>query len=231
MRRRDAVLICPVLVPLCLLLSACGPRPTESVHLPLAVGNRWVYEVQADSVQDVAVLEIIGEDRGVYALSARCTVGHWTVPRGPLYLTCSDSVLWLNDTAVGYRSKKAEWRAVLSDDRRRVKTQNLLLFRGPGKSRFANRTVAEYRVGGETYRNCLVLRSRYTHSSFFWFIFIASRSDSAEVEEVYCPEVGLVSFSKEHHWESAWWGFGSGGADSGVWHDRWELRSRSLSNR
>ena len=223
-----------ILILLFSLLTACGPNQTQSVHLPLAVGNRWVYDVQADSVRDVATLEVVGEDGGAFALAARCTVGYWTAPRGPLYLTCRDSVLWLRDTTSGYWSRKAVWKSILSDDLRQVNTQTLLLFRGPGNSRFATRSIPEFRIGSDTYRNCLAVHNHNTYSASFWFLFFfGSHSDSAEVEEVYCPNVGLVSFSEEHHWQSSWGLLtgGGGGSDSGVCYDRWQLRSFSLNDR
>ena len=60
-------------------------------------------------------------------------------------------------------------------------------------------------------------------------IVFATGSDSVEVEEVYCPEVGLVSFVKEHHWWETWGSIsGPGFSDSGVCLDRWRLSSYSL---
>lgn len=204
----------------------CGNHETRSVHLPLAVGNLWVYDVEADSLRGTARLEVVGEDGGVFALSAQCTTGRWGGANRPRYLSCRDSILWLRDTVHGFWSDRAVWTGVLSDDPGKEQTRTLLVYRGAGRSRFSTRSVPEFAVGADTYHNCLALHGSYVDSDFFLFI---GGNDSSEVEETYCPDVGLVSFARESHWASWWWFGDQGGSDSGVSIDRWQLRSHSLN--
>jgi len=201
-------------------------RQTDSVHLPLAVGNRWVYDVVSDSIHDTAVLEVIGEDGGVFTVSAACTTGHWSRPRtGTLLVQCLDSVLMVRDTAL-VRSRSG-WRELLSDDPSVVRTQTLLLCRTWDRNPLDVRCIGTAVVNGDSYDDCLQLHSRYTDS---WWAIIAGGTDSIEAEEVYCPEVGLVSFSREDHW-SGWVLFPSGGTSSGVSYDTWRLRDYRLADR
>jgi hypothetical protein len=214
-------------VALAALVVGCGDHQTQSVHLPLAVGNLWVYDVEADSLRDTARLEVVGEDGGVFALAVRCTTGHWGGGTRPRYLSCRDSALWVRDTVRDFwAGKKAVWTGILSDDPRKDRTQTMLVCRGLGRSRFSTRSVPEFTVGADTYRNCLALHGSYVYS--YWALFLGG-NDSFEIEETYCPDVGLVSFEKENHW-SGWWYFGGdqGSLDSGVYIDRWRLRSYSL---
>ena len=207
------------------LVVGCGDHQTQSVHLPLAVGNLWVYDVEADSLRDTARLEVVGEDGGVFALAVRCTTGHWAGGTRPRYLSCRDSALWVRDTIDDFwAGKKAVWTGILSDEPGKEQTKTMLVYRGPGRSRFSTRSIPEFAVGADTYYNCLALHGSYVSSGY---LILFGGNDSIEVEETYCPDVGLVSFVKEHHWES-WWFWDGGGSDSGVYIDRWRLRSYSL---
>jgi len=206
----------------------CNPHESHSVHLPLVVGNRWVYDVVSDTIRDSAVLEVIADEAGIFTLSAHCTTGHWSEPRsGMLCLQCRDSILMVQDTEPG--SHKAKWYHLLADDPAQSVTQTLLLFRtfddcGP-PAQFSPQPIGTLVVNGDSYQDCLQLHCRYIDS---WWVLIAGGTDSIEAEEIYCPEVGLVSFSRENHW-SGWFFFGSGWSDSGVAYDTWRLRDYHLT--
>ena len=80
-----------------LLTTGCHkPRETRSVHLPLAVGNRWVYDVTSDSMHGTAVVEVVSQDNGAYGLTVNCDSGHLAQSDSLLRLTCRDSVLSLS---------------------------------------------------------------------------------------------------------------------------------------
>ncbi|MBM3322572.1 hypothetical protein FJY69_03745 [candidate division WOR-3 bacterium] len=221
-RRLDALACCACVL---LAVQACGSRETRSVHMPLTLGNRWVYDVVADSVRDTAVLEVVAEEAEVFSLSARCTTGHWSEPAsGLLYLRCLDSALWLQDTLP--KSTRVEWRELISDDRTRSSTQSLLLFRKRDHCRFETQDIGRFVAGGDTYEDCVRLHCRYVES---WFALFAGGDDSVEAEEVYCPGVGLVSFSKEHHRSGFFLLFGLVAWDD-TCYDRWQLRSYHVAD-
>ena len=208
-----------------LLTSACHvPRETRSVHLPLAAGNRWVYDVKTESTQGTAVIEVVSRDKEAYGLSVSGDFGHLAEPDSLLRLRCRDSVLWLLcDVEVNGRTW---WSSILSDDPKESCTQTLLLFRQRSGSTFASQPVGTVVVGGDTFRDCLRLSCLHVHEDHAFFF---GGSDTSWVSEDYAPGVGIVRLVVEQHWWSWGWLFMSY-SDSGTWVDRWELRDYSLAD-
>lgn len=215
--------VLPVLLLAALLpVSSCrGPRETRSVHLPLAVGNRWLYDVVMDSVPGIAVIEVVSGDNGVFGVSLSSDTSRFQIPAGPLRIRCRDSVLWLEYAA----NREPMWLTVLSDDPADSGTQTMLTFREIGGSKFLSRPVGTIVVGGDTFRDCLRLSCTHVGESFFFF---GGGDDSTLVSEDYAPGVGLVRLRWERHWRSWMW-FPASFSDSGTWVDRWELRDRQVS--
>jgi hypothetical protein len=93
-------------------LAACyrQPRETRSVYFPLAVGNRWVYDVdRGDSV----VVEVIEREFPGYRLSFTgdsAALAQVNSPRERYVFRCLDSVLWVQ------KYEQDLWRSILSDD-------------------------------------------------------------------------------------------------------------------
>lgn len=206
-----------------LLTAACHrPRETRSVHLPLAVGNRWVYDVESDSSQGTAVIEVVSRDKEAYGLSMSGDFGHLTGPDSLLRLKCRDSILYLLTEVNG----RTRWFSILSDDPSDSCTQTLLLYREPSRSQFSLRPIGTVVVGGDTFQDCLRLSCWHVHEASVVFL---NKCDTSWVTEDYAPRVGVVRMAIEHHWWSWGWFFGfySG---SGMWVDRWELRNYSLAD-
>ena len=215
--------VCLALVTGLLLMSGCHvPRETRSVHLPLAVGNRWVYDVESDTSQGSAVLEVLSRDEEAYGLSMSGYFGHLTEPGSLLRLRCRDSILYLLTEVNG----RTRWYSILSDDPNDSCTQTLLLYREPLGSQYGSQPIGTVVVGGDTFRDCLRLSCYHVHEASLIFL---NAGDTSWVTEDYAPGVGIVRMAIEHHWWSWGWFFGfySG---SGTWVDRWELREYSLAD-
>jgi hypothetical protein len=206
-----------------LLATGCHkPRDTRSVHLPLAVGNRWVYNVETDSGQGTAVVEVVSQDNGTYGLTVNCDTGHLAQSDSLLRLTCRDSVLSLLRSA----DRRKWWSSILSDDPSDSCTQMLLLYREQSGSTYASQSIGTVVVGGDTFQNCLRLSCRRAHEYFALFL---GGGDTTWVSEDYAPGVGIVRLEIEQ----CWWGwiwFPMSSNDSGTWVDRWELRDYSLAD-
>jgi hypothetical protein len=206
-----------------LLPMACHqPRDTRSVHLPLAVGNRWVYSVQADSIQDTAVVKVVAEDDAGFDLSVCCAVGHVTQPDGLLRLRCRDSVLWLQ----AYESGTPRWLSILSDDQTQRCTHTLLLFREQSGSSFSSCPVGTVVAGSDTFADCLMLECvQDTSISSLW----SGEDRVTTVRETYAPGVGLVRLAMTIEaitwfwtWEGTYYG-------SYTCEDSWTLRDYRLA--
>jgi hypothetical protein len=207
-----------------LLTSACHtPRETRSVNLPLAVGNRWVYDVTWDSGAGTAVLEVASRDKDGYGLSMSGDFGHLGEPDTLLHLRCRDTVLWLLSAVE--RDGRVWWASVLSDDPNDSCTQTLLLYRLKSGSAFSSQTVGTMDVGGDTFRDCLRLSCvRVSEQSYI----LGGWRDTTWVQEYYAPDVGIVRADIEQHW-SSWGWFIDFFSNSGTWVDCWELREYSLA--
>lgn len=206
-----------------LLTTACHrPRETRSVHLPLAVGNRWVYDVFDDTSQGTAVIDVVSRDEEAYGLSMTSNCGHLKVPDDELRLKCRDTVLWLLKEYNG----RTWWSSILSDDPNDSCTQTLLLYREQSGSEFASQSIGTVVLGGDTYQNCLRLNCLRVHEDFAFF---GGGGDTSWVTEDYAPGVGIVRMTMERHWWSWMW-FPMSFSDSGTWVDRWELRDYSLAD-
>ncbi|MCX6844810.1 MAG: hypothetical protein NTX53_21310 [candidate division WOR-3 bacterium] len=208
-----------------LLTSACHvPRETRSVHLPLAVGNQWVYDVKTESTQGTAVIEVVSRNKGAYGLLVSGDFGHLAEPDSLLHLRCRDTVLWLlNAVEVNGRTW---WSSILSDDPDGSCTQTLLLFRQHSGSKFASQPIGTVVAGGDTFSDCLRLSCLRVHEDYAFF---GGGGDTSWVTEDYAPGVGIVRLVMERHWWSLMW-FPMSFSDSGTWVDRWELRDYSLSD-
>lgn len=218
--------IAPILLPAALLMTtACHtPRETRSVHLPLAVGNRWVYDVTWDSSVGTAVLEVASRDKDGYGLSMSGDFGHLGEPDTLLHLRSRDTVLWLLKAVE--RNGRVWWASVLSDDPNDSCTQTLLLYRHHSGSTFSSRPLGTIVVGGDTFRDCLHLSCVRVSEQFF---LLGGWCDTTWAYEYYAPGVGLVCADMEQHW-SSWGWFVDFFSDSGTWVDRWELRDYSLTD-
>ena len=207
-----------------LMTSACHtPRETRSVHLPLAVGNRWVYDVKWDTNVGTATVEAVSRDKEAYGLSLSGDFGHLAEPDSLLHIRCRDTVLWLlNEVEV---SGRTWWASVLSDDPKESCTQTLLLFRQQPGSQFASQPIGTVVVGDDTFHDCLRLSCYHVHTSS---IILMREGDTSWVSEDYAPGVGIVRMTIEQHWWSSGW-FLDSYSDSGTWVDRWELREYSLA--
>jgi hypothetical protein len=205
------------------LLLAMGchkPRETRSVHLPLAVGNRWVYNVETDSGQGTAVVEVVSQDDGAYGLTVNCDTGHLAQSDSLLRLTCRDTVLSL----LRSYNRRTWWSSILSDDPSDSCTQTLLLYRKQSGSTYASQLIGTVVVGGDTFADCLRLSCRCAHD---YFALLFGGGDTMWVSEDYAPGVGIVRLEVEQHWWSWGWIIFEY-SDSGKWVDRWELRDYSL---
>jgi len=205
-----------------LLTTAChGPRETRSVHLPLAVGNRWTYDVESDSGVGTAIVQVVSRDKESYGLSIACDFGHLSGPDSLLHLRCRDTVLWLLREA----NRRTWWSSILSDDANDSCTQTLLLYREQSGSQFFSQPVGTVVVGEDTFPDCLRLNCRRVHEYFALFL---GGGDTTWVSEDYAPGVGIVRLKMEQHWWS-WGAIFLNYTDSGSWVDRWELRDYSLA--
>ena len=203
------------------LTSAChGPRDTRSVHLPLAVGSRWVYNVTDDTSSGTAVIKVISQDEEAFSLSESCVCGHITGSDSLLRLKCRDTVLYMLANVSG----RTRWSSILSDDPRDSCTQTLLIYRDQTGSKYASQHIGTVVVGNDTFQNCLRLSCYRAHEDY---IIILSEDDTNWVTEDYAPGVGLVRMQIEEHWRETGWFFGWID-DAGKWVDRWELRDYSL---
>jgi len=208
-----------------LLTSACHtPRETRSVHLPLAVGNRWVYDVTWDSSVGTVVLEVSSRNKDGYGLSVSGDLGHLAEPDTLLHLRSQDTVLWLLSAAE--RDGRIWWASVLSDDPNDSCTQTLLLYRLRSGSVFSSQPLGTIVVGGDTFHDCLRLSCRRVYEYFALFF---GGEDTTWVSEDYAPGVGIVRIEAEKHWWS-WGAIFLNYTDSGSWVDRWELRDYSLAD-
>lgn len=206
-----------------LLTTGCHkPRDTRSVHLPLAVGNRWVYSVEADSGQGTAVVEVVSRDNGAYGLTVNCDTGHLAQSDSLLRLTCRDSVLSLLRSA----NRRTWWSSILSDDPNDSCTQILLLYRKQSGSTYVSQSIGTVVVGGDTFADCLRLSCRRAYEYFALFF---GGGDTTWVSEDYAPGVGIIRMEAEKHWWS-WGAIFLNYTDSGSWVDRWELRDYSLAD-
>lgn len=204
-----------------LLVMGCHkPRDTRSVHLPLAVGNRWVYNVEADSGQGFAVVEVVSQDDGAYSMMVNCDSGHLAQSDSLLRLTCRDTVLSL----LRSYNRRKWWSIVLSDDQNDSCTQTLLTYRVQSGTEYASHPIGTVVVGDDTFRDCLRLSCRRVHEDF---AFLVGGGDTTWVTEDYAPGVGLVRVEVTQHWWSWGWIIFEY-SDSGKWVDRWELRDYSL---
>ncbi len=206
-----------------LVTSACHrPRETRSVHLPLAVGNRWVYDVESDSSLGTAVIEVVSRDKESYGLAISGDFGHLTEPDSLLRLRCRDTVLWLLREYKG----RTWWSSILSDDPKESCTQALLLYREQSGSQFASQPLGTVVVGEDTFPDCLRLSCKHVHEDYAIFF---NAGDTSWVIEDYAPGFGIVRMEIEQHWWSWGWFF-MFYSDSGTWVDRWELRDCSLAD-
>lgn|GEM_PF-5185224 len=206
------------------LTTACHrPRETRSVHLPLAVGNRWVYDVESDTNNGSATIEVAHQYKESYGLSVSGEFGHLTEPGSVLHVRSRDSVLWLlRDVARG-----TWWYSILSDDTEEDScTRTLLLYREPYGSQFGSQPIGTVVVGTDTFRDCLRLTCLHVYEGT---VFLGGGGDSTWVREDYAPGVGIVRLEVKRHWWSWWW-FPLSYSDSGSWFDRWELRDYSLAD-
>jgi hypothetical protein len=207
-----------------LLALAChGPRETRSVHLPLAVGNRWVYDVKTESTLGTAIIEVVSQDKEAYGLSVSCDSGHLAQPDTLLRLRCRDTVLWLLSAVES--DDRTWWASVLSDNPDDSCSQTLLLYRHPSGSVFAAEPIGTVVVGGDTFTDCLRISCRRIHEDFALFL---GGGDTTWVTEDYAPGVGIVRVGAEQHWWS-WGVIFFEYSDYGTWVERWELRDYSLT--
>jgi hypothetical protein len=204
-----------------LLTTACHePRDTRSVHLPLAVGNRWVYNVTDDTSSGTAVIKVISQDEEAFSLSESCDCGHITGSDSLIRLKCRDTVLYLLANVSG----RTRWSSILSDDPKDSCTQTLLIFRDQAGSKYTSQHIGTVVVGEDTFQDCLRLRCYHVHEGT---IIILTEGDTNWVTEDYAPGVGIVRMQIEQHWWEYGWFFGDVD-DAGKWVDRWELRDYSL---
>jgi hypothetical protein len=190
----------------------------------MAVGNRWVYSVQADSLQDTAVVKVVAEDDAGFDLSVCCAVGHVTQPDGLLRLRCRDSVLWLQ----AYESGKPRWLSILSDDQTQRCTQTLLLFREQSGCDFTSSPIGTVVVGSDTFEDCLCLEC--VQETTYTGPWLSGDDRETTTRETYAPGIGLVCFTKTVNgvrWQWSLWGRQYG--DSFTWVDSWELRDYRLA--
>jgi hypothetical protein len=218
--------IAPVLLLAALLMTTVchTPRETRSVHLPLAVGNRWVYDVTWDSGVGTAALEVASRDKDGYGLSMSGDFGHLGEPDTLLHLRSQDTILWLLSAVE--RNGRVWWASVLSDDPNDSCTQTLLLYRLQSGSVFSSQPLGTVVVGGDTFQDCLRLSCRRAHE---YFALLFGGGDTTWVSEDYAPGVGIVRLEVEQHWWS-WSAIFLNYADSGSWVDRWELRDYSFAD-
>ena len=208
-----------------LLTTGCHqPRETRSVHLPLAVGNRWVYDVTDDTSRGTAIIEVVSRGNEAYGLMVSCDSGHLAQPDTLLHLRCRDTVLWLLSQVAG--DKRTWWSSILSDDQNDSCTQTLLLYRDQSGSKYASRPIGTVVVGEDTFRDCLRLSCYDVHEGS---IIILTEGDTNWVTEDYAPGVGIVRMQIERHWWEYGWFFGDID-DAGKWVDRWELRDYTLAD-
>jgi hypothetical protein len=206
-----------------LLTAGCHkPRETRSVHLPLAVGNRWVYDVTSDTTQGTAVVEVVSQDNDAYGLTVNCHSGHLAQSDSLLRLTCRDSVLSL----LRSYNRRTWWSSILSDDKNDSCTQTLLLYRNQSGSKYTSQPIGTVVVGGDTFRDCLRLSCLHVHEDY---AILVNGGDTSWVSEDYAPGVGIVRMVIEQHWWSWGW-FLMFFSDSGTWVDRWGLRDYSLAD-
>ncbi|MFO7674962.1 MAG: hypothetical protein R6X12_01390 [bacterium] len=184
--------------------TACEvPSVTEPVYLPLAVGNRWVYEEREDGESSgVAVIEVVAREEpgfrlGVEADSSRSA-----------HVRSVDSTLYLRPAG------RNEWRTMLSDDPARRCTEVMLV--GTGGD-YRSEYIGWFSSGANHYRDCQALQCR---SSGFAFLFGWSNWR----HEVYAPSVGLVYYADS----TGFWSFFFGSSWS---RTEWFLRDRSIADR
>jgi hypothetical protein len=209
-----------------LLTTGCHtPRETRSVHLPLTVGNRWVYDVTTDSGQRTAKLEVVENGKRGYGLSVSGERGHLSEPDTMLFLRSRDTVLWL--LSAFEDSGRTWWASLLSDDPGDSCTSTLLLYRPhSGTTTFSSRPVGAVVVGDDTFPDCLRLSCQQVRREY---ALIWSGSETTWVSEDYAPGVGMVRLEVERHW-SSWGWFIDFFSNSGSWFDRWDLREYSVAD-
>jgi hypothetical protein len=213
----------PVLAVLLVIAGCHTPRETRSVHMPLAVGNRWVYDVSADSGQGTATLDVVEYGKQGYGLSLSGEFGHLYQPDTLLYVRSRDTVLWMLNAFE--TNGRVWWASVLSDDPNDSCTQTLLLYRPHSGTTFSSQQVGTVVVGDDTFPDCLRLSCRRIHES--WYLLVGS-TDTTWVSEDYAPGVGIVRLEAEQHW-SEWMGYPVNSSSSGTWVERWELREFSVA--
>lgn len=203
--RKEIVTLFAVLLPMaCHQLPA--PRETRSVYLPLAVGNRWVYDVTSTGEDDSAVIEIVSRETDGYRLSISCDARfvRLIIPFKTCLLRCCDSVL---------ESQKwgRDWDSILSDDPGQTCATFLLLSGYPVTESYSGMKVV---VEGDTYRDCQRLKSYLE-----WTVYPWGGGDPyvrwSRDQETYAPEVGLVAVCHE---------------ESGYSRDVLQLRHYSLAD-
>jgi len=134
------------------LVSGChSPRDTRSVYLPLAVGNRWVYDVVDDTGRGPAVLGVVSRDAEAFSLSESCGYGHIKGSDSLLHLRCRDTILYL----LGDVGGRARWSSILSDAPQDSCTQTLLIYRDQTGSKYTSEQIGTVIVGNDTFQNCL----------------------------------------------------------------------------
>ena len=206
------------------LLAGCHtPRETRSVHMPLAVGNRWVYDVAKDSGPATATMEVVAYGKQGYGLSFSGEFGHMFQPDTLLYVQSRDTVLWL--LSAFEKNGRVFWTSVLSDDPNDSCTQTLLLYRPHSGSTFSSQPVGTVVAGGDTFADCMRLSCKCISKD--WFV-LGGGDDTTWVSEDYAPGVGIVRLEAECHW-TGWMFFPVPYSSSGTWVERWELREYSVA--
>jgi hypothetical protein len=206
------------------LLAGCHtPRETHSVHMPLAVGNRWIYDVSRDTSHVTAVLEVVEQGKQGYGLSFSGEFGHLYQPDTLLYLRSRDTVLWLLSALE--KNGRIWWESVLSDDPNDSCTQTLLLYRPHSGTTFSSQYLGTVVVGGDTFADCLRLSCKSVNVD--WFLFIGGE-DTTWVNEDYAPGVGIVRVEAERH-AIVYMFFPDPTSSSEKWVEHWELREHSVA--